>query len=151
MGEPDHELPPTLRHQMDDWDEQVRGQQLEFLEAADDMDERAAEVSGRLTDADDTARPSLEQELRMYTEIAGMARLAARIEFPIPDEGISVRADPDAPGGLVYAEVADVDPELAERVRRSQEDEDADADAANGADDHEAEIDDEAEDEDEDD
>jgi hypothetical protein len=115
------ELPPTLRHQMDDWDERVRRQRLEFADSAEEMDERAARLRERLDAAEDGARPGLEQELRMYTEIAGMARLAARIEFPIPDEGISVREDPDAPGGVAYAEVADVDPELAERLRRSRE------------------------------
>ncbi|HWE88827.1 MAG TPA: hypothetical protein VG317_05120 [Pseudonocardiaceae bacterium] len=117
----DSELPPTLRHQMDDWDERVRRQQLEFTDSAAELDERAARLRERMADIEPGSRPGMEQELRMYTEMAGMARLAAKIEFPIPDEGISVREDPEAPGGVAYAEVADVDPDLAEQLRRSRE------------------------------
>jgi hypothetical protein len=106
------ELPSGLRHQMDDWAEQVREQQLGFIEAADDLDERAAEIRTRLAAAEAAGLPvdGLRNELRWVTELAASARTIAKVPFLIPDEGIAVREDPTGPNGLAYADPADVRP-----------------------------------------
>lgn len=95
---------------MDDWAEQVREQQLGFLEAADDLDDRAAGIRERLAAAEADGRPTdaLRNELRWVTELAGSARTMSRVPFPIPDEGIAVREDPTGPNGLAYADPADM-------------------------------------------
>jgi hypothetical protein len=64
--------------------DQVRAQQLGFLEAADDLDGRAAELRGRLAQAG-TEADSLRHELRLLTELAGSARTMAKVPFLIPE------------------------------------------------------------------
>lgn len=97
---------------MDDWAEQVRDQQLGFLEAAEDLDERAAEIRSRLATAEAAAQPveALRHELRWVTELATSARTMARVPFLIPDEGVAVREDPAGPDGLAYADPAEMTP-----------------------------------------
>ena len=97
---------------MDDWAEQVREQQLGFLSAADDLDERADALRVRLAEATSTGTPAdgLRNELRWVTELAASARTIAKVPFLIPDEGIAVREDPAGPNGLAYADPADVRP-----------------------------------------
>jgi hypothetical protein len=97
VGDPAEDLPPTLRHQMDDWDEQVRHQQLAFAEAAEGLEGQAAAVRARLAEADEPAGGPLRRELDLYTALARNARTMARIPFPIPDEGVAVRESPDGP------------------------------------------------------
>lgn len=113
------ELPRGLRHQMDDWAEQVREQQLGFLSAADDLDERADALRVRLAEATAAGRTAdgLRNELRWVTELATNARTIAKVPFLIPDEGIAVREDPTGPNGLAYADPADVLP-TADRTER---------------------------------
>jgi hypothetical protein len=106
---------------MDDWDEQVRDQQLAFVEAAEGLEGQAEEVRARLVDAAEPARGPLLRELDMYTKLAENVRTMARIPFPIPDEGVTVREEPLAPGGLVY-----VDPDEVEPPRRPKAPEDPD-------------------------
>jgi hypothetical protein len=101
------ELPPTLRHQMDDWDERVRDQQLAFADAADGLADQAEQLRARLADAGEQAREPLLRELDMYTKLAENVRTMARIPFPIPDEGVTVREDDTAPDGLVYLDPDD--------------------------------------------
>jgi hypothetical protein len=112
VGEESAELPLELRHQMDDWTDQVRDQQLGFLEAADDLDERATEIRARLAAAEAAGAPTdgLRTELRRTTELAVGARTMSRVPFLIPDEGVAVREDPAAPDGLAYADPADMIP-----------------------------------------
>ena len=95
---------------MDDWAEQVREQQLGFLSAADDLDERAAALRVRLARATGRVADGLRHELRWVTELATSARTVAKVPFLIPDEGIAVREDPAGPNGLAYADPADVLP-----------------------------------------
>ncbi|HEX9336003.1 MAG TPA: hypothetical protein VF892_08955 [Pseudonocardiaceae bacterium] len=112
MGGQSAELPSGLRHQMDDWSDQVREQQLGFLEAADDLDERAAEIQARLAAADAAGRPTegLRNELRWVSDLAASARTISRVPFLIPDEGVAVREDPAGPDGLAYADPTEVTP-----------------------------------------
>jgi hypothetical protein len=101
---------------MDDWTEQVREQQLGFLEAADDLDERAAEIRARL-DAAVTAGQSadgLRNELRWVTDLATSARTISRVPFLIPDEGVAVREDPAGPNGLAYADPTEMTPRFGD-------------------------------------
>ena len=102
---------------MDDWAEQVREQQLGFLEAADDLDERAAEIRARLVAAEAAGQPAdaLRNELRWVTDLATSARTISRVPFLIPDEGVAVREDPAGPDGLAYADPTDVTPRSGER------------------------------------
>jgi hypothetical protein len=104
------ELPSGLRHQMDDWSEQVREQQLGFLDAAGDLEDRAAELRTRLTtaSADGQTGEGLRDELRWVTELASSARTMAKVPFLIPEEGIAVREDPCGPNGLAYADPTEV-------------------------------------------
>jgi hypothetical protein len=97
---------------MDDWAEQVREQQLGFLEAADDLDEHAAEIRTRLAAAEAAGLPvaGLSNELRWVTDLATSARTISRVPFLIPDEGVAVREDPAGPDGLAYADPADMTP-----------------------------------------
>ncbi len=97
---------------MDDWSDQVREQQLGFLEAADDLDERAAEIQARLAAADAAGRPTegLRNELRWVSDLAASARTISRVPFLIPDEGVAVREDPAGPDGLAYADPTEVTP-----------------------------------------
>lgn len=113
VGGQSAELPSGLRHQMDDWAEQVREQQLGFLEAADDLDERAAEIRARLVAAEAAGQPAdaLRNELRWVTDLATSARTISRVPFLIPDEGVAVREDPAAPDGLAYADPTEVTPQ----------------------------------------
>jgi len=121
MGDPMEELPPTLRHQMDDWDDKVRAQQLGFREAAEELEEQVERLSRELMAArDEGTRRGIQYRLTAFTEMAQTARIASKIQIPIPEEGISVREDPDGPGGLVYADVEKIDPRLAESLRRAQ-------------------------------
>jgi hypothetical protein len=116
VGEQTGELPPGLRHQMDDWAEQVRDQQLGFLDAAADLDERAAALRVRVAAAEAAGEPTgvLRNELRWVTNLATSARTIAKVPFLIPDEGVAVREDPAGPGGLAYADPADVHPASAD-------------------------------------
>ena len=95
---------------MDDWAEQVREQQLGFLAAADDLDERALALRVRLAEATAAGAGTggLHEELRWLTELATHARTVAKVPFLIPDEGVAVREDPAGPDGLAYADPADV-------------------------------------------
>lgn len=111
MAEPPDDLPATLRHQMDDWDERVRDQQLSFAEAAEGLEAEAASVRERLADAPAAQRDPLRRQLEMFDRLAANARQMARIPFPIPEEGVTVREDPDAPDGLAY-----VDPDEARKM-----------------------------------
>jgi hypothetical protein len=99
---------------MDDWTEQVRDQQLGFLEAAEDLDSRAAEIRIQLDAAVTAGLPAdgLRNELRWVTELASSARTISRVPFLIPDEGVAVREDPGGPGGLAYADPAEMTPDL---------------------------------------
>lgn len=108
MAESREELPPSLRHQMDDWDEQVRDQQLAFADAAQDLEDQADAIRAELEQAEDTGRPSLLTRLDLVTRLASNVRTMAKIPFLIPAEGVTVREEPDAPDGLVY-----VDPDEA--------------------------------------
>jgi hypothetical protein len=101
---------------MDDWTEQVREQQLGFLEAADDLDERAVEIRARLDAAVTAGQPadSLRNELRWVTDLATSARTISRVPFLIPDEGVAVREDPAGPNGLAYADPAEMTPRLGD-------------------------------------
>lgn len=101
---------------MDDWTEQVREQQLGFLEAADDLDERAADLQARLTTAEAAGQPvdALRHELRWVTELATSARTISRVPFLIPEEGVAVREDPAGPDGLAYADPAEMTPRSGE-------------------------------------
>jgi hypothetical protein len=113
VAEPREELPPSLRHQMDDWDEQVRDQQLAFADAAEDLEAQAEEIRAELPDAEQARRASLLRHLELVTTLAANVRTMARIPFPIPEEGVTVREEPDAPDGLVYigpAEAAELFP-----------------------------------------
>lgn len=122
MGEPTEELPSTLRHQMDDWDDKVRVQQLGFREAAEELEEQVERLRLDLAATrDEGTRHGIQYRLTAFTEMARTARIAARIQIPIPEDGISVREDPDGPGGLAYTDVVDVDPKLAESLRRASE------------------------------
>lgn len=124
MAEPSGELPPSLRHQMDDWDEQVRDQQLAFVDAAEDLEAQANRIRDELAAAEDARRPNLLLNLDLVTKLAANVRTMAKIPFPIPEEGVTVREEPDAPDGLVY-----VDPDEAEQLFPSVElDEDDDED-----------------------
>lgn len=111
MAEPYEELPPSLRHQMDDWDEQVRDQQLAFADAAQGLEEQAEEIKAELPHVGQDRRASLLRHLDLVTKLAANVRAMARIPFPIPEEGVTVREEPDAPGGLVY-----IDPAEAEKL-----------------------------------
>lgn len=117
VGEQTGDLPSGLRHEMDDWAEQVREQQLGFLDAAADLDERANALRVRLTEAEaaGAAVGGLRDELRWVTELASSARTIAKVPFLIPDEGIAVRDDPAGPNGLAYADPDDVVPKSVER------------------------------------
>jgi hypothetical protein len=101
---------------MDDWTEQVREQQLGFLEAADDLDERAVEIRARLDAAVTAGQPAdgLRNELRWVTDLATSARTISRVPFLIPDEGVAVREDPAGPNGLAYADPAEMTPRLGD-------------------------------------
>jgi hypothetical protein len=101
---------------MDDWADQVREQQLGFLEAADDLDERAADLRSRIAAAEAAGQAvgALRNELRWVTELATSARTISRVPFLIPDEGVAVREDPAGPDGLTYADPADMSPQLEE-------------------------------------
>lgn len=70
---------------MGDENSQVREQQLGYLEAADDLDERSAAIRTRLSaapaDGDD-----LRAELRLVTELADSARAMAKVPFLIPED-----------------------------------------------------------------
>jgi hypothetical protein len=62
--------------------------------------------------------------LDLVTKLAANVRTMAKIPFLIPEEGVTVREEPDAPDGLVY-----VDPvEAAELFPRHDPDPDADPD-----------------------
>jgi hypothetical protein len=114
VAEPNEELPPTLRHQMDDWDEQVRDQQLAFVDAAQDLEAQANEIRSELEHAGDARRRNMLMHLDLVTKLAANVRTMAKIPFPIPEEGVTVREEPDAPDGLVYIdpdEVAELFPE----------------------------------------
>jgi hypothetical protein len=119
VGEQSGELPSGLRNQMDDWSDQVREQQLGFLDAADDLDDRAAEIRARLdTDERGVANgqgDGLRDELRWVTELANSARTMAKVPFLIPEEGVAVREDPCGPNGLAYADPADVNTPAGQR------------------------------------
>ncbi|HEX3781044.1 MAG TPA: hypothetical protein VHX38_15390 [Pseudonocardiaceae bacterium] len=125
--EPGGELPPTLRHQMDDWDEEVRDQQLAFVDAAEDLEAQARDIQLQLETAEEVRRPNLLMHLDLVTKLAANVRTMAKIPFPIPDEGVTVREEPTAPDGLVY-----VDPEeaatLFPRVVNAEDDTDDDED-----------------------
>lgn len=108
VAESREELPPSLRHQMDDWDEQVRDQQLAFVDAAQDLEEQADVIRAELDQAEDAGRAGLLMHLDLVTRLAANVRTMAKIPFPIPEEGVTVREEPDAPDGLVY-----VDPDEA--------------------------------------
>lgn len=97
---------------MDDWVDQVREQQLGFLEAADDLDERAADIRARLATAEAAGQSAdaLRNELRWVTDLATSARTMSRVPFLIPDEGVAVREDPTGPDGLAYADPAEMTP-----------------------------------------
>ena len=101
---------------MDDWAEQVRDQQLGFLEAADDLDERAEELRSRIAAAEAAGEAvgGLHNELRWVTELATSARTISRVPFLIPDEGVAVREDPAGPDGLAYADPTDMSPRFEE-------------------------------------
>jgi hypothetical protein len=107
VAEPHEELPPSLRHQMDEWDEQVRDQQLAFTDAAQDLEEQAEEIKAELSHAGQDRRASLLRRLDLVTKLAANVRTMARIPFPIPEEGVTVREEPDAPDGLVYLDPDD--------------------------------------------
>jgi hypothetical protein len=102
VAEPSEELPPSLRHQMDDWDEQVRDQQLAFADAAEDLQAKAHRIQAELEDAPEARRPGLRRHLDLVNKLAANVRTMAKIPFPIPEEGVTVREEPDAPDGLVY-------------------------------------------------
>jgi hypothetical protein len=108
VAESREELPPSLRHQMDDWDEQVRDQQLAFVDAAQDLEDQADAIRAELDDVEDAGRPSLLIHLDLVTKLAANVRTMAKIPFLIPAEGVTVREEPDAPDGLVY-----IDPDEA--------------------------------------
>jgi hypothetical protein len=128
VAEPNEELPPTLRHQMDDWDEQVRDQQLAFVDAAEDLDAKAEEIRAELDQVRDAQRPNLLMHLDLVTKLAANVRTMAKIPFPIPAEGVTVREEPDAPDGLVY-----IDPdEAAELFPEPEPDRDGDNDGDDG-------------------
>ena len=102
MAEPSEELPPSLRHQMDDWDEQVRDQQLAFADAAEDLEARAHRIRAELEQAQESRKPGLLMHLDLVNKLAANVRTMAKIPFPIPEEGVTVREEPDAPDGLAY-------------------------------------------------
>ncbi|HEX4226351.1 MAG TPA: hypothetical protein VHZ97_28575 [Pseudonocardiaceae bacterium] len=108
MAEPSEELPSTLRHQMDDWDEEVRDQQLAFVDAAEDLEAQAERLRAELAGVEQARRPNLLTHLDLVTKLAANVRTMAKIPFPIPAEGVTVREEPDAPDGLVY-----IDPDEA--------------------------------------
>ena len=124
MAESRDELPPSLRHQMDDWDEQVRDQQSAFDDAAADLEEQADAIRAELHDADDTNPAGLLARLDLVTSLAANVRTMAKIPFLIPEEGVTVREEPDAPDGLIYLDPA----EAAELFPRREFDPDADPD-----------------------
>jgi hypothetical protein len=124
VAESPDDLPPSLRHQMDDWDEQVRDQQLAFVDAAQDLEEQADVIRAELAGVGDASKSSLLMHLDLVTKLAANVRTMAKIPFLIPEEGVTVREEPDAPDGLVY-----VDPvEAAELFPRHDPDPDADPD-----------------------
>ena len=94
---------------MDDWDEQVRDQQLAFADAAQDLEAQAEEIRAELPNAEHARRASLLRHLDLVTKLAANVRTMARIPFPIPEEGVTVREEPDAPDGLVYVDPAEAD------------------------------------------
>ena len=124
VAESRDELPPSLRHQMDDWDEQVRDQQLAFVDAAQDLEEQADAIRAELDNAQDTGRSGLLMHLDLVTKLAANVRTMAKIPFPIPAEGVTVREEPDAPDGLIYVDPA----EVAELFPRPEPDPGADPD-----------------------
>lgn len=116
---------------MDDWDEQVRDQQLAFVDAAEDLEEQAQEIRQQLETAEEIRRPNLLMHLDLVTKLAANVRTMARIPFPIPDEGVTVREEPDAPDGLVYvdpAEAAKLFPRLHDFAEDNDDDTDEDPD-----------------------
>jgi hypothetical protein len=123
VAEPSEELPPTLRHQMDDWDEQVRDQQLAFVDAAQDLDAQANEIRAELEHVGDAHRPTMLMHLDLVTKLAANVRTMAKIPFPIPEEGVTVREEPDAPDGLVYMDPDEV-AELFPKPDSDREDDD---------------------------
>ena len=94
---------------MDDWDEQVRDQQLAFADAAHDLEAQAEEIRAELPNAEQARRASLMRHLELVTKLAANVRTMAKIPFPIPEEGVTVREEPDAPDGLVYVDPAEAD------------------------------------------
>jgi hypothetical protein len=107
VAESHEELPPSLRHQMDDWDEQVRDQQLAFVDAAQDLEDQADAIRAELEQVEDAGRPRLLTHLDLVTRLASNVRTMAKIPFLIPEEGVTVREEPDAPDGLVYVDPDD--------------------------------------------
>jgi hypothetical protein len=107
VAESREELPPSLRHQMDDWDEQVRDQQLAFVDAAQDLEDQADAIRAELEQVEDVGRPRLLTHLDLVTRLASNVRTMAKIPFLIPEEGVTVREEPDAPDGLVYVDPDD--------------------------------------------
>lgn len=93
---------------MDDWDEEVRDQQLAFVDAAQDLEDQADAIRAELEHAEDAGRRSLLTHLDLVTKLAANVRTMAKIPFLIPEEGVTVREEPDAPDGLVY-----IDPDEA--------------------------------------
>jgi hypothetical protein len=128
VAESREELPPSLRHQMDDWDEQVRDQQLAFVDAAQDLEDQADAIRAELEQAGDAGRPRLLTHLDLVTRLASNVRTMAKIPFLIPEEGVTVREEPDAPDGLVYVDPDDAADLFPHRDTDAETDQDNDDD-----------------------